>query len=259
VTNTPVVVRGRYVTERNGFPVCATPERLGPVTGWWEMRRRFVVPDRGSDPDQGDGVRRLVNDLHDGLGPTLAMAVLGLRAARDLISTERVAAEQLLVRIEGELYGAIADLRRLVADARPPVLDEIGLVEAVRRYASTLASRVPVDRPLRIEVDVEDDFPALSGDVEVAAYRIICEALTNVTRHSGAGLCTVRIRLDGNLSIEVIDDGIGAVVEPVPASGGIGLRSMRQRAGDLGGVCAIETVSSGGTRIAARLPLAAEV
>jgi len=223
------------------------------------MRRRFVVPNKDGHPEREDRLRRLVNDLHDGLGPTLAMAVLGLRAARDMISTERVAAEQMLIRIEGELYGAIADLRRLVADARPPVLDELGLIEAVRQYAFTLASRVPAESPLRIEVDVEDDFPTLSDEVEVAAYRIICEALTNVTRHSGAGLCIVRIRLDDNLSIEVIDDGIGAPVESAPANGGIGLRSMRQRAGDLGGVCAIEKVSSGGTRIAARLPLAAEV
>jgi signal transduction histidine kinase len=222
------------------------------------MRRRFVVPNMDCHPDQEDGLRRLVNDLHDGLGPTLAMAVLGLRAAREMMSRDRGSAEQLLVRLEDELYGAIADLRRLVADARPPVLDEIGLVAAVRQHAFTLASRVAMEGSLRIEVEVEGEVPALSSDVEVAAYRIIREALTNVARHSGASLCTVRIWLDGNLHVEVVDDGIGATAGSTPVSGGIGLRSMRERAGGLGGDCAIEPVSSGGTRIAARLPLAIE-
>lgn len=221
------------------------------------MRRTFVVPDLGLPTGYEDRLKRVLTDLHDGLGPTLAVAVLGLRAARELINRDRAAAGDLLARLEDELHGAITDLRRIVADARPPALDEAGLVLAVRRYARTLTDRVPADHgPLRVEVEVRGELPPLSSEVEITAYRIIREALVNVARHSGARQCTVRLwPRDGDLHVEIVDDGVGTDGEALPTVGGSGLRSMRERAGDLGGGCRIEPVSSGGTRIAAWLPL----
>lgn len=223
------------------------------------MRRTFVVADVVRPAGYEDRLKRVLNDLHDGLGPTLAVAVLGLRAARELISRDRAGAERLLARLEDELYGAITDLRRIVADARPPALDEAGLVKAVRRYADTLADRVPAEHgPLRVTVEVRGELPLLSAEVEVTAYRIIREALVNVARHSGARQCTVQLwPLDGDLHVEIVDDGVGTDGEALPAVGGSGLRSMRERAGDLGGGCRVEPVSSGGTKIAAWLPFAA--
>lgn len=224
-----------------------------------KMRRTFVVADVVRPAGYEDRLRRVLNDLHDSLGPTLTAAVLGLRAARDLVARDRAGAEHLLARLEDELYGAITDLRRIVADARPPALDGAGLVLAVRRYAETLTDRVPAEHgPLRVEVVVRGELPPLSADVEVAAYRIIREALVNVARHSGARQCTVHLwPLDGDLHVDVVDDGVGTDGEALPTVGGTGLRSMRERAGDLGGGCRIEPVASGGTRIAAWLPLAA--
>ncbi|WP_290061622.1 sensor histidine kinase [Amycolatopsis solani] len=222
------------------------------------MRRTFVVPDFVPPAGYEDRLKRVLTDLHDGLGPTLAVAVLGLRAARDLIARDRVAAGELLGRLEDELFRAITDLRRIVADARPPALDDDGLVQAVRRYAGVLSDRVPAEHgPLRVDVEVRGELPALPAEVEVTAYRIIREALVNVARHSGARQCTVTLwPQDGDLHVEIVDDGVGTDGEALPAVGGTGLRSMRERAGDLGGGCRIEPVPSGGTRIAARLPLA---
>lgn len=223
------------------------------------MRRTFVVADIVRPAGYEDRLKRVLTDLHDGLGPTLTAAVLGMRAARDLIARDRAAAERLLARLEDELHGAITDLRRIVADARPPALDDAGLVLAVRRYATILTDRVPAEHgPLRVEVEVRGELPALPAEVEVTAYRIIREALVNVARHSGARQCTVHLwPLDGDLHVEIVDDGVGTDGEALPAVGGTGLRSMRERAGDLGGGCRIEPVSSGGTRIAAWLPITA--
>ncbi|HKN50985.1 MAG TPA: sensor histidine kinase [Amycolatopsis sp.] len=221
------------------------------------MRRTFVVADIPRPNAYEDRLRRLVGDLHDGVGPTLAVALLGLRAARDLVSRDREGAERLLAKLEEELFGAVTELRRIVADARPPALDEAGLVQAVRRYAETLAARVPAEHgPLRVDVEVCGQVPDLSTEVEVTAYRIIRESLVNVARHSGARHCVVRLwPREGDLHVEITDDGVGTALDDVPA--GTGLRSMRERAGALGGGCRVEPVSSGGTRIAAWLPLAA--
>lgn len=222
------------------------------------MRRTFVVTDVVRPAGYENRLRTVLDDLHDGVGPTLAVAVLGLRAARDLLGRDRAGAERLLARLEEELHGAITELRRIVTDARPPALDEAGLVTAVRRYAGLLAERVPAEHgPLAVAVEVRGELPPLSAEVEVAAYRIIREALVNIARHSGARQCAVRLwPLDGDLRVEIVDDGVGPGGEAPPVLGGTGLRSMRERAAGLGGGCAIEPVSSGGTRIAAWLPLA---
>jgi two-component system NarL family sensor kinase len=94
--------------------------------------------------------------------------------------------------------------------------------------------------------------------VDVAAYRIICEALTNVTRHAAARSCAVRLWLDDDLHIEVVDDGVGFEQSLLTEGGGVGLSSMRERAAELGGECLVETDREGGTRVLATLPLPKE-
>jgi signal transduction histidine kinase len=228
------------------------------------MRRRFTVP-RGPVPTGTEANQRgVARDLHDAIGPTLAATALGLRAARNLLQKDRAAVEQILTRLESELYSAIAEIRRLADDARPPVVDRLGLVAAVRRHAEILSGRLSTARgaggALRIEVRVDGELPYLPSAVEVAAYRIVCEALTNVAKHSNAGICTVRFWMDGDLHIEVVDDGDGAVFDGmiVEAPAGVGLGSMRERACSLGGEWAIERASPGGTRVAATLPIGTE-
>jgi len=132
---------------------------------------------------------------------------------------------------------------------RPPALDEFGLVRALQLHASRLEIE-------RTGFDIVIDSPAeglgrLPAAVEVAAYRIITEALTNVTRHAQARSCTVRLCLNGALEVDVTDDGRGLDPARPP---GVGFTAMRERAAELGGVVSIEGMRPG-TRVHARLPV----
>jgi signal transduction histidine kinase len=200
---------------------------------------------------------RLLRDVHDGLGPTLTGMAFGLRAVRNLMQRDEESAARLLAQLEEELHGAIAELRQLTDGIRPGVLDRLGLVEAIRRHAMALSSRMSGAEAshLHIEVYSRGDLSSLAVPVRMAAYRIICEALTNMARHSRARSCVVWIRLDDDLNVEVIDDGVGIPCGEVPAWSGVGLRSMRDRALELGGAWAIEPGALGGTRVAATFPV----
>lgn len=146
-------------------------------------------------------------------------------------------------------YAAIADIRRLVYDLRPPALDEFGLQGAIQEYARQFETQ----DGLSIRVDAPITVSPLPAAVEVAAYRITLEALANVVRHSQARHCCVALAmLDKTLQVEVRDDGLGL---PKPVSPGVGLNSMRERAAELGGTCVVEALPHGGTRVRARLPL----
>jgi two-component system NarL family sensor kinase len=201
--------------------------------------------------------RRLRRDLHDGVGPVLAGMVYQLEALPIVLHRKPGEAEDLLARLKTEIRETIAEVRRLVDDLRPPNLDELGLVPAIRRHAERL-TRVrrgtgPSTACLDIAVRAPRQLPPLPAAVEVAAYRIATEALTNVIRHAHARHCTLTIRITDALEVEVIDDGRGTT----PAvREGTGLLSMRERADELGGTWTIEPGPHGGTRVSVRLPVA---
>lgn len=191
--------------------------------------------------------RRLRRDLHDGLGPALASITLKLDATRNLLPPNADASSQLLKELKTQTQSAIADIRRLVYDLRPPALDELGLVGALEEYATRARS----DK-LEISLNVTEPLPPLSAAVEVAAYRIATEALTNVQRHAHARHCRISLAANGALRLEIQDDGAGLLAG---YRAGVGLTAMRERAAELGGTCMIENVASGGTRVLARLPI----
>jgi signal transduction histidine kinase len=193
--------------------------------------------------------RRLRRDLHDGLGPTLAGVALGLDVAIAGMDRDPEEAKTLLRDLKAETAASIADVRRLVYDLRPPALDELGLVTALRQQADRVSVR---DGNLTIAVQAPDTLPPLPAAVEVAAYRIGMEALTNAARHAHARHCWLRVTLDHTLDIEVTDDGIGP---PARGESGVGLAAMRERAAELGGTCTIDGTPGAGTRVLARLPL----
>jgi signal transduction histidine kinase len=199
--------------------------------------------------------RRILHELHDGVGPTLAAVALGLDVSRRTVG-ETTPTGQLLGRLRDELQAAIVEIRRMAHGLRPPVLDRVGLIPAIREYAGTLASRTAASEGgVTIVLEVPSSMPKLPAPVDVAAYRIICEALTNVTRHAAANSCAVRLWVDDDLHIEVVDDGVGLSER---TNGGVGLSSMRERATELGGECLVEANHDGGTRVFATLPLPKE-
>ncbi len=191
--------------------------------------------------------RRLRRNLHDGLGPQLASFTLKLDAARNLLATESAEADTLLLALRGDVQNAIVDVRRLAYDLRPPALDQLGLVPALREYAVQHA-----DNDLRITIDAPADLPPLPAAVEVAAYRIVLEALTNCARHAQASVCAVQLRLEDEFVVEISDDGRGLPVDYRP---GVGMASMRERAEELGGALRVETSPTGGTRVRASIPI----
>ncbi|WP_239115819.1 sensor histidine kinase [Planotetraspora kaengkrachanensis] len=197
--------------------------------------------------------RRLRNDLHDGLGPALGAVMLKLAAAGNRLSGDPAGAGRLVEEARRQTGAVVADIRRLVYGLRPPALDELGLLAAVQSFAQGL------DREgTGVSVSAgpgDEDLSGLPAAVEVAAYRIALEAVTNTVRHAAAQTCEVRIALEaGACTVTVEDDGVGMTAD---AAAGVGLTSMRERAAELGGSLRIDAGPSGGTRVHAFLPLPA--
>ncbi len=195
--------------------------------------------------------RRIRRDLHDGLGPALAGVVFGLDAVRNTLSLRPEAADRSLAELKTELQSCIADIRRLVYDLRPPALDQLGLIAALEEFAARLRERATLDVCVSAP-----PMPQLPAAVEVAAYRIVIEAMNNVARHSHASSCSVDLTLDPTeLRLSVVDDGIGMRPARRPTSNGLGLAAMAERAAELGGTCRVVPREGGGTRVLAALPL----
>ncbi|WP_375431985.1 sensor histidine kinase [uncultured Friedmanniella sp.] len=191
--------------------------------------------------------RRIRRDLHDGLGPTLGGVALRLDAAGNAVRTDPDRTEQLVAQARAEVREALADVRRLVHDLRPPALDDLGLRGALQQQLDRARAA-----PLEVSLEMEP-LPALPAAVEVAAYRIASEAVTNVVRHAGARRATVGIGVrDAGLELRVVDDGTGIEAE---VGAGTGLRSIRERVAELGGRCQVSCPPAGGTTVTAWLPL----
>ncbi|MEO3859846.1 sensor histidine kinase [Acrocarpospora sp. B8E8] len=184
--------------------------------------------------------RRLRRDLHDGLGQTLTMMAMTLNMARVSLTRSPDVADILLKELRSGMDAVSGDIRELVYGLRPPALDDLGLAGAVRQLA--------VDGPI---VEIAGDLDGLPAAVEVAAYRIVQEGLTNIRKHANATSAEVALRREDALIVEISDDGVGL---PETLKPGVGLRSMRERAAELGGTCTIASDRSG-TTVTARLPL----
>lgn len=191
--------------------------------------------------------RRIRRDLHDGLGPVLGGVAMRLDAAGNALDRDPESTRRLVAQSRQDVTDALADVRRLVQGLRPPALDDLGLLAALDQQAERLSSP-----DLAVTVDAEE-VPPLSAAVEVAAYRIASEALTNTSRHARARHAAVRLVGQPHaLLVEVCDDGAG--IDPDVVAG-VGLRSIRERAEELGGRTEITCPSAGGTRVRAWLPM----
>ncbi|MEU2201255.1 sensor histidine kinase [Isoptericola sp. NPDC019482] len=200
--------------------------------------------------------RRLRHELHDGLGPTLTGVAYAADAARNLLGTSPDDVERLLADLRADTGQAIAEVRRIVDGLRPSALDELGLAAALRQHATHLYSASGARLEVRL---VAADLPRLSAATEVAVYRIVTEALTNVARHSGARTAAVSVAVQGGaVVVEISDDGPGAA-DGAPWAPGVGLTSLRERAEQLGGTFAagpLPVAGAQGGRVRAVIPMA---
>jgi signal transduction histidine kinase len=207
--------------------------------------------------------RRLRRDLHDGLGASLAALHLQTGALRRAIGNDPDQARLIVDEFKTELHEAIADIRRVAYELRPPALDELGLTAALRSLAASFSKSSPgmgegnlstqTDRRnLDVRIDTPGDLPQLPAAIEVAVYRIVQEALTNVVNHSRADNCRVSLTLGEECQLVIIDDGIGI---PAEQPWGVGMTSMCERATELGGICRITPAASGGTQVWASFPI----
>jgi two-component system, NarL family, sensor kinase len=207
--------------------------------------------------------RRIRRDLHDQLGPTLAAIALGLEALDGSVPEDDPVIGELLVPLREAAADAVDDVRRIVDDLRPPALDELGLQGAIRQAAQQLLERGGA----QVTYGFPEDLPTLPAAVEVAILRIATEALANIARHAGAARCRLTMRVDDTVELEVVDDGRGLSngIEGAEGSAfdaacssatrsGTGLRSMRDRATELGGSFEVTPYEPRGTRVVARLP-----
>jgi signal transduction histidine kinase len=194
--------------------------------------------------------RRLRADLHDELGATLAGLTLKTGLAGSLVDRDPDTTRRLLREIEANLQTSVNRIRELVEGLRPAQLDELGLDAAINEQAERLVASGSA-MEFRVHGHAE---PGLPAAVELAAYRIAQEALTNAVRHSGGSHVDVELAVDADarqLTVRVTDDGIGlSDAEPL----GFGIQSMRQRARDVGGECAVRGGGSGGVEVTAMLP-----
>jgi signal transduction histidine kinase len=186
--------------------------------------------------------RRLERDLHDGAQQRLVSLALDLRLARDMVNADPRRAETVLDGATDELGQALEELRELARGIHPALLSDRGLDPAIE----TLARRAPV--PVDVEAKLGD---RVSEPVELAAYFVVAEALTNVVKYANASQARVRVERDnGRVIVEVADDGVGGA-EP---KRGTGLRGLADRVGALGGMFEVDSSPGIGTTVRASIP-----
>ena len=241
---------GRSAVAAVGLPLAVVlivgtlRSRLFEVDVLLASRRRLVVA-------REEERRRIRRDLHDGIGPMLAAMTLKVDLARDVLRDDPDAADLALDGLKRDTQAAVAEIRRLTRELRPPALDELGVVEAIRHRAVELGGGSEDER-VSIEVTAAGSIPPLDAAVEAAAYRIAVEAMTNVVRHAHARRCRVKVSGNGVLILEVSDDGVGFAAG---RGAGVGMTSMRERCAELGGSLVVERTPDGWTVVRATLPV----
>lgn len=210
--------------------------------------------------------RRIRNNLHDDLAPKLAGLALKAATARKYVDKDPTQAIAMLDTLSQTIRSTVQDIRGLVNNLRPPALDELGLIGAIRARLDDLAqpsqtsSGEPGAGQLHFQLESPTSLPSLRAAVEVAAYRIATESIVNTVKHANATVCRVRLEVTElqKLLVEITDNGVGVAHRPAwsgASGGGIGLLSMRERAAEIGGEFGIERLDTGGTKVWALLPL----
>ncbi|OUM98231.1 MAG: hypothetical protein BAA04_07130 [Firmicutes bacterium ZCTH02-B6] len=196
--------------------------------------------------------RRVARELHDGAAQTLANLVLRVEVCERLMDTDPERAKEELRRLKELLRASLRDIRQVIADLRPLVVEEHGLFEALRLYASEFSQRTG----MAVDLHFEGELGRLDPQVELAAFRLVQECLNNANKHSGAVNVKIRIvRLDRELQGEVRDDGRGFDPRLTRPTNRFGLQGMGERLQLLGGWMELESAPGQGTAVRFGIPL----
>ncbi len=206
---------------------------------------------------QEDERKRIARELHDEAGQSLTALKLSLAQLDDSLPVDNERARDMLQQSKGLAEGLLAEIRRLISDLRPTILDELGLIPALRRYAKQYSEMVP----LEIQVKVGGSGKRLMPQLETALYRITQEALNNASKHARASAATVYLNFNGSkVTLMVEDNGLGFELQEVLKSKdhnrGLGLLGMQERAVLCGGVFHIDSQPGKGTRVTVEVPIA---
>jgi signal transduction histidine kinase len=205
---------------------------------------------------QDDERRRIARELHDSVGQMLAALTMNLSAVR--VDVERLTKTALaLADSESIVQEMSTEVRTISHLLHPPLLDEAGLLSALRWYVDGFSLRSKI----KVDLDLPDDFARLPRESETAIFRVVQECLTNIHRHSGSSVARIRLRQrNQQVLVEIEDKGKGIPPEKqeeISSAGapGVGVRGMRERLRQLGGTLEINS-SDSGTVVTVWLPVA---
>lgn len=196
----------------------------------------------------------IARELHDELGQLLTALKMDLAWLRARVSGATAGTAEKLEQMNTVLDQTVGSVRRISAELRPLMLDDLGLVDAANWLVEDFAQRAGI--VCEIDVPPDADFSTLERGAATALYRALQESLTNIARHAGAKHAWVALRIeDGVACLEVEDDGRGIDVADVAKPRSLGLKGMRERALYLGGRFDVSPAPRGGTRLQLRVPL----
>ncbi len=194
---------------------------------------------------------RIARELHDELGQALTALKMDTAAISSELNHAQDALRKRIESMKQLIDGTVNSVRRISADLRPVMLDNLGLVPTLEWLIKDFSSRTG----MRVTLDIPDENLGVGGDAATAIFRIVQEALTNVARHSGAGEVTVEVIHDnGTVVVRVGDNGKGMAAQDAHKARSFGLLGMRERAYVLGGELKVSRAPQGGTLIEAVIP-----
>jgi signal transduction histidine kinase len=208
--------------------------------------------------------RRIARELHDDIGQSLTALVLAVGVIQEALPESATREQQILEDVTGLAENMMSGLRRVIADLRPPVLDDLGLVPALRRLGSDLQERAGV----AVTVHADETSGRLPPAVEITLFRVAQEALANIGKHAHAQVARIMLRREpGRVTLRITDDGQGLPARGVLGSAApdgatvyregahFGLLGMQERVALLNGVFRVKSAPQGGTTVSVELPL----
>jgi len=194
---------------------------------------------------------RIARELHDELAQTLTALKMDTIWMRDHVAPGDAGAQEKITHMLGMLDSAVAAVRRIAADLRPLVLDDLGLVPAIEWLVQGFQQRTGVPCELQVDESLELEEPYATG-----VFRIVQESLTNVAKHARASKVLVQLQPQGDqLLLRVQDDGIGFRLGAPRPPQSLGLVGLRERAALLRGEVKVDSSPGAGTRVEARVPM----